>query len=393
MNHEYLCNDDQLADFVDRLHGTSWIAFDTEFVSEFTYYPDLCLIQVAAEGGLLAVIDPQRIADVRPFWQWLVDGDHETLVHAGREEIRFCRRAVGAAPKRWFDIQLAAGMTGLEYPASYGKLVARLLGTALAKGETRTDWRRRPLTPAQIHYALQDVTHLRALSDGLAEKLESLGRTSWYAEEAEAWIDRIEHSENREKWRRVAGAANLTPDRLKIVREIWRWREAEAQRRDSPPKRILRDDFIVELAKRGKTQVDEILAIRGINRRSIKGHLDELASCIAKGKATDEPISGRPRPRLPRQVDLLEKFLSAALMLVSRQQEIAPGLVGTVQDVRDLITYELGLSHDDAVPSLDTGWRAEIIGNHFRKLLKGSAAIRIANPESDSPLSIEDWHP
>jgi ribonuclease D len=389
VKHESIYRDDQLRSLCDRLRKAKWIAFDTEFVSEFTYYPVLCLIQVATDNRILAVIDPQCVEDITPFWRALVDGDHETVVHAGREEYRFCQRAVDAAPKRWFDIQLAAGMVGLEYPASYAKLIKRLLRQSLPKGETRTDWRRRPLSPSQIKYALQDVIHLHPMKDKLQRMLDKYGRSDWLAEEVQDWMLRVDEAETREKWRRVSGASNLPPTSLKIVRALWRWREAEAQRRDCPAKRVLRDDLIVELARRGKASVEEILAIRGINRRALQGHLEDLAQCIAAAGKDKSELPKRARPDLPPQADLLEKFLSAALIMVCRQQSIAPSVVGTVQDVRDLLTYELGMADRDGPPTLASGWRAEIIGNRFSQLLKGKAAIRIVDPQSNAPLSID----
>jgi ribonuclease D len=388
VKHETISDTKQLESLCARMESAEWIAFDTEFVSEFTYFPDLCLIQVASDNGPLAVIDPKSVTDVTPFWQTLVDGDHETLVHAGREEYRFCQRAVNAAPKHWFDIQLAAGMVGMEYPASYGKLISRLLRKTVQKGETRTDWRRRPLSPAQIDYALQDVIYLRPISDKLQRLLEQRHRVDWLADEVREWMVRVDEAETRERWRRVSGSSNLPPQSLKIVRAIWQWRESEAQRRDCPPKRVLRDDLIVEMARRGKSSEEDILAIRGINRRTLQGHYGDLAQCIADAIQDDRDLPKRARPKLPPQADLLEKFLSAALMMVCRQQSIAPSIVGTAQDIRDLLTFEMGRSHNDP-PALATGWRAEIIGNRFAQLLKGQAAIRIVDPNSEAPLSID----
>lgn len=389
VKHESITTDDQLAALCQRLGNAEWIAFDTEFVSEFSYFPELCLIQVAATGDILAVIDPLEVQDVTPFWQTLVDGDHETLVHAGREEYRFCRRAAGEAPQRWFDIQLAAGMAGLDYPASYGKLINRLLRKSLKKGETRTDWRRRPLSKAQIDYALQDVIHLREMVDKLQGMLNQQGRTRWLVDETCDWMQRIDEGESRERWRRVSGSSGLPPKSLKIVRAVWRWREAEAQRRDCPAKRVLRDDLIVELARRGKSSVREILAIRGLQRRGLQGHYQDIADCIAAALEDDEALPKVNRPDLPPQADLLEKFLGAALTMVCRQHAIAPSIVGTVQDVRDLLSHELGMAGNGTAPALATGWRAEIIGNRFSQLLKGQAAIRIVDPLSNAPLSID----
>ena len=185
VQHDYIRTHDQLANFCQSLRDVQFIAFDTEFVSEDTYRPDLCLIQVAADDRL-AVIDPRDLDSVARFWEVLCDGDHQTIVHAGREEFRFCLSAVGRRPNRLFDTQLAAGLIGLEYPSSYGKLITRLLDKALSKGETRTDWRRRPLSERQVEYALQDVVYLQPLFHALTAELSRLERRDWMIEEMQS---------------------------------------------------------------------------------------------------------------------------------------------------------------------------------------------------------------
>jgi ribonuclease D len=366
------------------------IGFDTEFVSEDTYRPDLCLIQVAI-GQELTVIDPRQVHDVTPFWEALSSGDHVTLVHAGREEFRFCLQAVGRRPQRLFDTQIAAGLIGLEYPSAYSKLIARLLDQELAKGETRTDWRRRPLSNRQIEYALQDVIYLEALYDRLGSRLESLGRVAWLDEEMERWQGELEDFERRENWRRVSGAAGLSEKAMVIVRELWRWREKEAASQNRPPRRILRDDLIVELARRGKSDPAQIKAIRGIERSLAKRHFEDVAECIRR--ALELPRSQWPH-RPPRQpsthATLVGQFIATALSSICRAQQLAPSLVGTVQDVRDLVDYRL-LNHSDGddLPELARGWRAEVIGHTIDDLLVGKLAIRIADPRADDPLSLE----
>ena len=173
------------------------------------------MIQVATDG-YLAVIDPQKLSNIDLFWNMLVDGDHQTVVHAGREELLFCHRATDKVPEHWFDVQVAAGMVGMEYPASYGKLIQRQLGHSLNKGETRTDWRRRPLTNAQIEYALQDVVHLLELRDTFRERLDELGRMSWLESEAKSWQYDLLQAQGKSRWRRVSGSANLPPRALAI---------------------------------------------------------------------------------------------------------------------------------------------------------------------------------
>ena len=162
MSYLSITTDRELLSFCQDISRADRIAFDTEFVSEDTYRPQLCLVQVAA-AGKLAVIDPLSARDLRPFWELLVDPKRETIVHAGREELLFCIAAVGAPPARLFDLQIAAGLVGYEYPAGYGSLMSKLLGVRPQKGETRTDWRRRPLSSQQLDYALDDVRCLEAM--------------------------------------------------------------------------------------------------------------------------------------------------------------------------------------------------------------------------------------
>ena len=390
MQYENITDDSQLVELCQRLSTVKRIGFDTEFVSEFTYRPDLCLVQVEFDGEL-AVIDSHAVKDMTPFWKVLVEGDHETICHAGREELRFCLHSVKQEPKDWFDVQLAAGMIGLEYPISYGKLLQRLLKKTLPKGETRTDWRRRPLTDAQIEYALHDVIHLPQLCDIIKERLEELGRLEWYRTESLAWQENVRESETRERWRKISGASGLPARTLPIVKELWRWRDKEAQRRDSPAKRILRDDLIVELAKRGKADEKQIRQIRGIQRRDLNDHYGNIAEAIQRGlDAPPETKRKVDRRGYPEQLNLLSQFLGTALNSICRQQSIAVSLVGTTQDVRDLIAHHLNYGNKTETPALATGWRAEIVGKHIEKLLKGEMSLRITDPHAEAPLTFEE---
>jgi ribonuclease D len=386
VQYDHITKDRQFDELCARLRDVERICFDTEFVSEFNYRPDLCLLQVEYDGEL-AIVDTHAVSDVTPFWEVLVEGDHETIVHAGREEFRFCYAATEKIPKRWFDIQLAAGMVGHEYPISYGKLLAKLINTTLSKGETRTDWRRRPLTAGQMEYALQDVIHLPPVKQILQKDLERLGRTAWYEDEAKAWQQGVRDSETRERWRKVSGVSGLSGKALRIVREIWRWREDEARSRDSPPRRVLRDDLIVELARRGKADEKQIRAIRGIQRRDLNDQYSKIAEAIQRG--LDSPPEKRMRNHrndYPPQINLLGQFLGTALTSICRKNEIAASLVGTVQDVRDLIAYRLDFGGPDEIPVLASGWRSEIVGNVIEQLLAGELSLRIEDPKSSAPL-------
>ncbi len=392
MKHELITTDRQLHDYCGTLTGVERIAFDTEFVSEDTYRPQLCLIQVAA-AGQLAVIDPLGIQDLSPFWRVLSDGEHETVVHAGRQEVEFSLAAVGCAPKRLFDVQIAAGMIGIEYPASYGSLVSKILGETPQKGETRTDWRRRPLTDRQVEYALADVDHLELLREKLGQRLARLKRTEWFASEMTDWLNDVQDAQNRERWRKVAGSSGLPPRGLAAVREIWTWRESEAARRNCPVKRVLRDDLIVELWRRRSVDPKQIRAIRGMERGDLSRAIPDLSAAI--DRALKKPDS--ECPRIVRtdnnsQLNLLGQFLTSALGSICRAAEVAPSIVGTASDVRELVAFLLAGKSGEK-PLLAHGWRAEVVGQVLEDLLRGKLAIRIRDPKSDQPLAFEPAHP
>ncbi len=378
----------QLTAFCDELAQSPVIAFDTEFVSEHTYRSQLCLVQVATPGGL-AVIDPLAAGSLTRFWEVLAKAGHQTIVHAGREELGFSLTDVGRTPADLIDVQIAAGLVGGEFPAGYGSLLGRMLNVSTQKGETRTDWRRRPLSRQQMEYALDDVRYLIPLRDKFIEKISSLGRLGWLQAEMKSFENEVQASRTRERWRRVSGISGLSPRSLAVAREVWRWREAEAQRRDVPARLVLRDDLLVELAKRRTADLRQIRAVRGMERGELQRVLPKIAEHVQL--ALDLPQSDLPhseRREVPNQINVLGQFLSTALTSLCRSMELAPALVGTASDVRDLVAYRLGFVTDD-VPILASGWRSEVVGTLIDDLLAGKLSIRITDPLSDHPLVFE----
>ncbi|MBM4002318.1 MAG: ribonuclease D [Planctomycetes bacterium] len=388
MHYEYIDSQTALLQFCDSLAAEPMIAFDTEFVSEDTYRPELCLVQVAAARHL-AVIDPYAVEDLRPFWALLAQGPHETIVHAGREEFRFCRLATNRRPHAMFDVQIAAAIVGLEYPASYGSLLQRILGEQLEKGETRTNWRQRPLSARQLEYALQDVTHLLPLRRRLGEQMDRSGRTDWMRSEMADWQEDVERAETAERWRRVSGISGLSVRQLAIVREVWHWRDQTAAHRDWPPRRVLRDDLIVELAKRQTADPKRIRAVRGMERGDIQRIMPALVDCIQRAlDLPDRECPGKGMRSSRPQLSVLGQFLYTALGCICREASVAPSLVGTVEDLRDLIAYRLGFATDESEPPrLARGWRAGVVGKSIDEFLDGKMAIRVDDPRNEDPLN------
>ena len=391
VTHDTITTPKQLDALCCRLADAGTIGFDTEFVSEDTYHPQLCLVQVVTTDTM-AVVDAIALEDLTPFWTLLADRDHQTIVHAGREELNFSLKAIDRRPANLFDTQLAAGLVSSEFPAGYGSLVSKYLGHKPAKGETRTDWRRRPLTKAQIRYAIEDIRYLMPLRDKLHESLVSLDRLAWLTAEMSVWQDEVESARTRQRWHKVSGTASLPSRSLAIVRELWLWREEEARRRDQPPKRILRDDLIVEMAKRRDAEESHIRAIRGLERGAARRSIPELTACVQRGlDLPDSECPRKPRRDMPSQLNLLGQFLSPALSSICRNAQVATSLVGTASDVRELIAHHMGIGNTDSTepPALAVGWRADLVGNLIDDLLEGKRSIRIQDLQSSHPLAFE----
>lgn len=387
-SYQIITNQADLEAFCQRAVESPYIGFDTEFVSENCYRPILCLVQ-AATASEIAIIDALSVTDIRPFWELLTEGKQVTITHAAREEFLFCYRAIGRRPKNLFDIQLAAGMIGFEYPAAYANLVNRVLGISVDKGETRTDWSKRPLSTAQLQYAIQDVIHLKPIYDSMSRDLTRMNRTEWLREETSSWLQELEQAEVEPQWQRVNGIAGLNSRALAIVRELWIARDAEAQRKNRSPRRVLPDDLIVELARRGVSDPKSLRAIRGFDSRVSAAITERLSKAIETANELPESqLPNKPARSKSLNLGLLGQFLTTVLKIVCDREKIAPGVVGTAQDIRDLAAWHMKMVPANPKPLLATGWRAHIIGETIEEIIDGTIGIRVHNPRSDEPLDL-----
>ena len=224
----------QLKECLEHLAASPVVGFDTEFVGEDAYRPELCLVQVATQSQLF-VIDPQTVGPLDGFWKLLLDPARTTVVHAGREDIRICYFQAGQPPANVFDVQIAAGLVGLAYPIGYSGLIHDLLGQKMSKGETLTDWRRRPLSPSQVRYAFDDVRYLLPAWKKLTDRMKRLKRTEWAAEEFASAVRKATADETTtERWRKIKGIGGLDRRGLAIAREIYFWRDRFAERVNRP---------------------------------------------------------------------------------------------------------------------------------------------------------------
>jgi ribonuclease D len=291
-------------------------------------------------------------------------------------------------PGNLFDLQVAAGLVGLPFPMGHGNLVHQLLDQQLSKAETLTEWRGRPLSKAQIRYAFDDVRYLLALWQQLDERLGQLDRRDWAREDFARLCTDATPAEpgepTTEKWRRLRGAGTLDRRRLAILRAIYRWRDEEAERNNRPPRTILRDDLLVEIARRGPRTEHDLHVVRGLAKR-FAGALFEAIEQARALPAVELPLPAE-REQDPVQFNLIANILNAALTDFCNRHALAPNLVATSQDVKLLVRARLlGL----APPSdslLTHGWRSRFVLPHVQSLLDGRRGVFLADVHSEHPL-------
>jgi ribonuclease D len=290
-------------------------------------------------------------------------------------------------------LQLAAGFLGYDYPAAYSTLVGQVVGTRLNKGETRTDWRQRPLSQKQLQYAAQDVEHLAAIHAHLKSELEKAERLQWYEQEVDAWQTQLEETETQPTWLRMSGLSRLNRRSLAIVQKLSEWRDGTAASENRSPRRILPDDLLIEIAKRGEADLSRLKAIRGLQNRVAARFLDSITAQVAAAmKMNDDELPSKIRAAPTVNLGILGQFMQTGLNLICVRERIAPGLVANAQDVRDLAARMMGLLENGDPQKLDSGWRREIVGKSFERLLNGKLALRIANLDKDQPLELVEWN-
>jgi ribonuclease D len=379
---------EELSAYCEYLASCPHFGFDTEFVGEDSYHPRLCLVQVATDDGL-TLIDPLTVGPLDAFWRLVVDPARVVVVHAGREEVRLCRFWTGQTPGNLFDLQLAAGLVGMAYPLGHGALVSQLLGVQLAKGETLTEWRERPLTPSQVCYAFDDVRHLLALWKKLTARLERLGRAEWAREEFRRLASSAAPDEpDTEKWRKLRGLGSLDRRRLAVARALYNWREAAAASSNRPTRAIVRDDLIVEIARRNPARERDLQVMRGLPRRDLEAILRTIAEARALPAEQWPAPAGREQD--PPQVGLVTAVLTAVLGDLCARLRLAPNLVSSNHDVKSLVRARLGGTPLPDESPLTQGWRGTHILPELLAVLDGRRLVRVADVKSEAPFALID---
>ena len=364
-----------LARFCLQQKGAGFVAVDTEFMRERTYWPILCLVQVAGpeSAAVIDALTPE--IDLTPLLTLMAEPSILKVFHAARQDIEIFFNLSGAVPEPLFDTQIAAMVCGFGDAASYETLVSKLARTALDKSSRFTDWANRPLTERQIRYALADVVHLRTVYEELQQRLALNGRAGWFAQEMAGLADPATYrSDPREAWRRFRLRGRVDPRFFGVLRELAAWREIAARQRNLPRGRIMRDEAVVEIAAHTPRTIEALARTRSLGKGIAEGRLGgEILEAVERGivdtKAGQPPVPSRAD--LPTGLGPLVELLRVLLKQRCEEHQVAQKLVASGEDL------EL-IAADDAapVPAL-SGWRHEIFGKDALALKRGRLALTV----------------
>jgi ribonuclease D len=366
---------DALAALCARLRQERFVTVDTEFMRERTYWPELCVVQLASDTEAAVVDTLAPGIDLAPLGALLADTDVLKVFHAARQDVEIFVLLFGDVPRPLFDTQVAAMVAGFGDQVGYDALVANLTGGHIDKAHRFSDWSARPLSQAQITYAVADVTHLRRVYEKLSERLAREGRLDWVAEEMATLADPATYRANPETmWERLRPRTN-NRRMLGVLRAVAAWREREAQRSNIPRQRMLKDEALLEIAATAPTDAEGLARARGITRGFAEGKTGtSLLAAVAEARALpDEAMPEIPVHRDgPRASPALVALLKVLLAAKCEQHNVAPKLVANAEDIDRLAT------EDAPDVACLQGWRAEVFGNDAMALRQGGLALGVA---------------
>jgi len=370
-----ISDSDALAAFIGRQAGAEFVTIDTEFMRDRTFWPILCLVQVAGPEEAAAIDTLAPGIDLASLYAMLADPKILKVFHAARQDIEIFFHRTGRIPAPIVDTQVAAMVCGFGDAVSYETLAGKLAGAQIDKSSRFTDWSHRPLTERQLQYALSDVTHLRQTYEKLRRRIEKSGRADWVKEEMAVLTDpAIYRVEPREAWRRIKVRGDK-PRFLAILREVAAWREEEAQRRDLPRSRIIKDESLIEIAAHAPATVEDLARSRGLGRGFAEGRQGEtLLAAIRRGVALKESECPRlpPRADVPPGLGPIVDLLRVLLKMRCEAHEVASKLVASADDLERIA------ADDKAAVAALTGWRRDLFGADALALKQGRLALTAA---------------
>jgi len=362
----------ELARFCTRLAAAGWFAIDTEFLREKTYYPKLCLLQVAMPDSV-ACIDPLALDHLDPLLDLIFDTGITKVMHSARQDMEIFYHLRGAAPAPVFDTQVAALLLGYPDQIGYGNLVREILGVDLEKLHTRADWSVRPLTQDQIGYAADDVIYLVDVYRSLHARLTERGRLEWLDEDfARLSSDALYRNPPADAWLRVKGGSRLKGAALSVLQALAEWRESRAQQRDRPRGWILRDDALIEIARHRPASLEELGRIRGLQEAFIRHNGEQVLGLVATaGRQPPAPFPDTgARLKLTPEQDALVDVMSAVVRISGIEHALNPAVLATRKQLERLVCgdTEVDIMH---------GWRRKLVGERLQAMMSGELSLSV----------------
>lgn len=385
-NIQYINTPEQLATLCEQIKKESWLALDTEFLREKTYYPKFCLLQIATPEWV-ACVDPIALPALDSLFEVIYSPSIVKVFHSCRQDLEIFYQLTGKIPEPLFDTQIAAPLLGFQENPGYAMLVSSLLNINLNKAHTRADWSKRPLIEAEIQYAADDVIYLCKIYQMMLQKLAELGRGEWLERDfAELTNPSLYEVRPEKAWLKIKGKNKLTGRQLSIVQALSEWREKTAQAEDRPKSWLLRDELLFDIAKLQPETVTELANVRGINERAVNRYGADLCQLITAAK-NRAPIplneKGRPAKKTQQQEAILD-ILTALVRIRAEENSLNPIILATRKDL------EVLMFNDDEECPLLHGWRFKMAGQELVGLLKGEFLLGI---EADKLAIIEHKSP
>ena len=375
---QYINKAEQLDALCQQISTQPWIALDTEFLREKTYYPKFCLLQIASPDWV-ACVDPLTITNLKPLLDAIYNPNIVKVLHACRQDLEIFYQITGKIPGPIFDTQIAAPLLGFQENPGYAMLVSSFLNINLNKAHTRTDWSERPLSADQIQYAADDVIYLCKIYILMCAQLEKLGRRDWLDSDF-ALLNNPElyQLSPENAWLKVRGKNKLTGKQLSIMQALTEWRERTAQEENKPRSWLLSDDLLMELAKLQPVTVTELAKIRNINERSVNRYGKVLCELVDTARQQPpKPLNEKDRPtKKTQQHEAVLDVLSSVVRIRAEENSLNPIILATRKDLEELLFDE-----EDCL--LLQGWRYKMAGRELQGLLLGEYTLSL-KPDSVS---------
>ncbi len=372
MTIQYINSPEQLDALCQQISQQTWIALDTEFLREKTYYPKFCLLQIATPDWV-ACIDPLAIGDLSKLLEAIYNPNIVKVLHACRQDLEIFYQITGKIPGPIFDTQIAAPLLGFQENPGYAMLVSSFLNINLNKAHTRTDWSERPLSEDQIQYAADDVIYLCKIYTLMCTQLEKLGRRDWLDSDFQLLNNPDLYQMPPENaWLKIRGKNKLTGKQLSIMQALSEWRERTAQEENKPRNWMLQDDLLLELAKLQPVTLAELAKIRNVSERTVNRYGKVLCELIAAARQNPpKPLNEKDRSaKKTQQHEAVLDVLSAVVRIRAEENSLNPIILATRKDLEQLLFAE-----EECL--LLQGWRYNMAGRELQGLLQGEYTLSI----------------